>query len=687
MGANGISGAFTSGYKVNLQNRGPKSSGITFELKAIFDEMVQKGIITDKDNDGLTKEEAQNLYEVLNRMHKDTNRATTYTTMRVGQEFTYNATEMKALAEAAGYEISPDALPQAEQEAVLENIEVEPPKVEVPIPELPKPEEIEIPAPVVTDLTEIFDDSKILNRDIINVGEAGSEEQVLRVKHEDGTVTYHEVVTDKSTGGQSLGHRLVSNDRGWAKNEFYAVGDTIPNGAEVDPKMVDGKKDTPTYTIVGEDGKTQRYVMVEDPATGVYQQGDRLIDVAGSKNFKTESAVNEQLVKMFNNKNVTLESLAEQGISVQYVNTNGIEHIVFKKDGKVINGNELKNIAAQVPNPQFDVEAAKGQLEQLQQGGTIVLNGVKYTAVTDFTNDHGGEIELQDESGNKFTTRYIAAEDGSPAMIDLQGETADEPNLRMQIGTNGTITYHSKALEGDRGFEATHTTIECNDGRSIKIENGTDASTITITYPNGKIDTLTKTEAFNMWELITPQESSSTGEVKGGEAPVAAQPNVKPGAKPDNKNKFNVNSELEGLTAKPFDQCLIGRKIVSLNSYRDANGRVVAQDHIANIQGVTTVVYFDESKKPKKATLNVDDIRNAQSSFTFGYLLKDGMTRSTCMSVKTPISSQLLNEKGEVVAEFKDGKLIDAKGREISYEKLGRLVGKSTGYSIVANFN
>ncbi len=341
MSVNDINGAFQNGYQIKLQNRGARSSGITFELKAIFDEMVQKGIITDKDNNGLTKEEAQNLYAVLNKMHKDTNRATNYTTMRVGQEFTYNAEEMKALAVAAGYEIVTQESTDPQSEVPVDqggsNPVIEEDADPVVLPEIkeevPVLEEIEIPATVITDLTEIFDDSKISSRDIINVGEAGSKEQVLRVKHDDGTVTYHEVVTDKNTGGQSLGHRLVSNDRGWAKNEFYAVGDTIPNGAEVDPKMVDNQKDVPTFTEKDANGKTQRFAMVlqED---GTYAKGDRLIDVAGSKNFKTETAINNELVKRFNNSNVTFDGLASKGVSVQYVNSNGIEQIVFKKDGK-----------------------------------------------------------------------------------------------------------------------------------------------------------------------------------------------------------------------------------------------------------------------------------------------------------------------------------------------------------------
>ena len=105
MGTNGINEALSAGFKVKLQNRGAKSSGITFELKSVFDEMAKQGLIKDTDGKGLTKQDALNLYDQLNKIHQETNRATNYTTMQVGQEFDYTAEEMKALAKAAGYEV------------------------------------------------------------------------------------------------------------------------------------------------------------------------------------------------------------------------------------------------------------------------------------------------------------------------------------------------------------------------------------------------------------------------------------------------------------------------------------------------------------------------------------------------------------------------------------------------------
>ena len=45
MSTNNIDGIFKSSYQVKLQNRGAKQSGITFELKSIFDEMTKQGVI------------------------------------------------------------------------------------------------------------------------------------------------------------------------------------------------------------------------------------------------------------------------------------------------------------------------------------------------------------------------------------------------------------------------------------------------------------------------------------------------------------------------------------------------------------------------------------------------------------------------------------------------------------------
>ena len=100
----GINNVFKNGQKIELKNRGV-NSGITYELKSVFDELAKRGVLKDKDGKGLSKKDALNLYNALNKIHKETNRATNYTKMQVGQNFEYTADEMKQLAKAAGYDI------------------------------------------------------------------------------------------------------------------------------------------------------------------------------------------------------------------------------------------------------------------------------------------------------------------------------------------------------------------------------------------------------------------------------------------------------------------------------------------------------------------------------------------------------------------------------------------------------
>lgn len=178
MSTNGINEAFNAGFKVKLQNRGPKSSGITFELKSVFDEMAKQGLIKDTDGKELTKQDALNLYAKLNEMHQETNRATNYTRMQAGQEFNYTADEMKALAQAAGYEIIEEAPAEVGSEPQEETPAVEPSIDEAPIAEPPEGEDSEYDQAItvgvkpeeekssIADLKQQIKDNKAENKEL-----------------------------------------------------------------------------------------------------------------------------------------------------------------------------------------------------------------------------------------------------------------------------------------------------------------------------------------------------------------------------------------------------------------------------------------------------------------------------------------------------------------------------------------
>lgn len=121
----GINSLSQQNYNVKLQKRGKEKTGITFELKNIFSEMQKSGQIKDTNGDDFSAADAKNLYEALNKMHKDTGRSTDYSKMSDGTEFTYTAAEMQTLLKAAGYEV-------VDQKKTEEKQSTEAPKTETP---------------------------------------------------------------------------------------------------------------------------------------------------------------------------------------------------------------------------------------------------------------------------------------------------------------------------------------------------------------------------------------------------------------------------------------------------------------------------------------------------------------------------------------------------------------------------
>lgn len=128
----GINSLSQQNYNVKLQDRGKAKTGITFELKNIFSEMQKNGQIKDTNGDDFSAADAKNLYEALNKMHKDTGRSTDYSKMSDGTEFTYTAAEMQTLLKAAGYEV-------VDQKKTEEKQSTEAPKIETPPTQDQKP--------------------------------------------------------------------------------------------------------------------------------------------------------------------------------------------------------------------------------------------------------------------------------------------------------------------------------------------------------------------------------------------------------------------------------------------------------------------------------------------------------------------------------------------------------------------
>jgi len=212
--------------------------------------------------------------------------------------------------------------------------------VETPVEPTPQEE----PQQTVQEFKPIPDGAKQMLRDIVNIDSntKGNKETVVMTKNEAGTKVYNQVVTDPETGSSVMGTRLIADNKS-GKNEFYTVDETIPDGAEVDKKTVDGNKETLNYEIKGEDGKTHRYLMIQDKDTGKYQKGAEIFAIKSSttnediNKFVSETELNKKLQEKNVGKNV--QELQQLGIEVQQYDNGSV---VFKKDGKVLSGTDLK---------------------------------------------------------------------------------------------------------------------------------------------------------------------------------------------------------------------------------------------------------------------------------------------------------------------------------------------------------
>ncbi len=281
MATNGINEAFNAGFKVKLQNRGANSSGITFELKSVFDELAKQGLIKDTDGKGLTKQEALNLYAKLNEIHEATKRATNYTKMQVGQEFTYTADEMKALAQAAGYEVveqsptvplkkSVDELPPLESPvSPSDMVGIDINSIKLPTPETPDvlADENNLDSPEQKTFEEQIEDrgGKIINRFV-----DGKESEIVVMKNNNEKNRY-QVITDEN-GNKSVGEKLYTVSTA-GKNTYVTetqhnknIQDlgfdpsNIPDGVTFSYVSMGGKP----VLVAKKDGKTMNAEQIKD---------------------------------------------------------------------------------------------------------------------------------------------------------------------------------------------------------------------------------------------------------------------------------------------------------------------------------------------------------------------------------------------------------------------------------------
>ena len=285
---------FNNNYNIKIQNRGTKQSGITFELKNIFDEMAKQNLIKDKDGKGVTKEEAQNLYAVLNKMHQETNRATNYTSMSDGTEFSYTAEEMTTLAQAAGYEI-------VEQEV--------------------KPKEQNEPEIIQPEIVPLEEEHVDEHPPVIYQGDDGSnstpvQAEIKPLEH----VTNHPPVEYKGDDVQKpKEHEMTKTERKAAKREEKAQRKALKAQAKAEQKSVKkadvdfragnqtGKIVNGKYYINGNEVPKEVYEVAKTRAAAQSQEVEAAKQVKG----QAKQAVQEEHAKPF-----TPEQIANIKVSV-----------------------------------------------------------------------------------------------------------------------------------------------------------------------------------------------------------------------------------------------------------------------------------------------------------------------------------------------------------------------------------
>ena len=413
----GINNIFKTGQKIELKDKGAKGSGITFELKSVFDELTKQGIIKDKDGKGLTKQDALNLYNTLNKIHQDTNRTTNYTTMQVGQSFDYSAEELKAMAEAAGYEI----VEQGEEGAPANPDALDPSKDEpagLPTETSISDEPLDKPQGNQRAQTEAMIDKlggKIIERSV------NGQKQDIAVVEIDGQTVRREINEDGT-----LGDNLAAT-KTFGKNE-YISGD-FPPETKVLEREVNGKKQQ-IGIYEDENGNKMRRLVEQDPNTGEYRLGDNLVAIstAGKNKYITQTEMDNRMRQALG---LADNEAIPEDIKGEFVSIGGEPTLVFKQDGKVMDNAQLKEYVRGLQEQR--VEKFDSQIAQF---GAAEINDSEKLASAQFdviNNKYG------DKQGNVNSDEYFNYEMSSMDKDALAQEGVTEDILREVSNFNFNV--------------------------------------------------------------------------------------------------------------------------------------------------------------------------------------------------------------------------------------------------------
>lgn len=278
----GINSLSQQNYNVKLQNRGKEKTGITFELKNIFSEMQKSGQIKDTNGDDFSAADAKNLYEALNKMHKNTGRSTDYSKMSDGTEFTYTAAEMQTLLKAAGYEV-------VDQKKTEEKQSTEAPKTETPPTQEPasKTKETEPPKEQQVENKQQAQETpqaqtKVVAGKILTRSVNGENSQIAVVQ-ENGQKVHYQIGKDGA-----LGEKLVTVSTA-GKNKYVTQSKF---DADVRTMLGLGEKDQIPSELKPE------YVTIGGESSIVIKKDGKVMDSKSIKgfmsNYKVQNTVEQQ---------------------------------------------------------------------------------------------------------------------------------------------------------------------------------------------------------------------------------------------------------------------------------------------------------------------------------------------------------------------------------------------------------
>lgn len=278
----GINSLSQQNYNVKLQNRGKEKTGITFELKNIFSEMQKNGQIKDTNGDDFSAADAKNLYEALNKMHKDTGRSTDYSKMSDGTEFTYTAAEMQTLLKAAGYEV-------VDQKKTEEKQSTEAPKIKTPPTQEPasKTKETEPPKEQQAENKQQAQETpqaqtKVVAGKVLTRSVNGENSQIAVVQ-ENGQKVHYQIGKDGA-----LGEKLVTVSTA-GKNKYVTQSKF---DADVRTMLGLGEKDQIPSELKPE------YVTIGGESSIVIKKDGKVMDSKSIKgfmsNYKAQNTVEQQ---------------------------------------------------------------------------------------------------------------------------------------------------------------------------------------------------------------------------------------------------------------------------------------------------------------------------------------------------------------------------------------------------------